>query len=312
MLVAGVDSSTQSTKVMLCQADDGTVVGQATAPHPDGTECDPELWWQALARAGTGCSAGPTPSGWRRSSTAWWWSDERGAGDQAGPALERRAVGAAGGALIAELGGPGYWAQQTGSVPTASFTVTKLRWLAEHEPDAAARTAHVMLPHDWLTWRLGDRAHEPDTDRGDASGTGYFSPATGAWLPELAEAALGAAGRAAAAGRAGRDRGPDRRRRGAVRRDRGQHGRRARPGPGPGRGGRLHRHLGHRLRGRGRAAAGRVRGGGGLRRRHRPLPAAGGDDQRGPGADGHGPDAGHRRRPVCPGSRWPLPRARRA
>jgi Uma2 family endonuclease len=82
-------------------------------------------------------------------------------------------------------------ARLTGSVPTASFTVTKLRWLAENEPDAAARTARVMLPHDWLTWRLGDRAHEPTTDRGDASGTGYFSPATGRWLPEMAEAALG-------------------------------------------------------------------------------------------------------------------------
>ena len=94
-------------------------------------------------------------------------------------------------ALIEEMGGPGYWARLTGSVPTASFTVTKLRWLAEHEPDHAARTAHVMLPHDWLSWRLGSRAHAPATDRGDASGTGYFSPATGRWLPELAEAALG-------------------------------------------------------------------------------------------------------------------------
>ena len=54
MLVAGVDSSTQSTKVLLCQADDGAVVGQAAAPHPDGTECDPERWWQALAQAGDG------------------------------------------------------------------------------------------------------------------------------------------------------------------------------------------------------------------------------------------------------------------
>ena len=54
MLVAGVDSSTQSTKVLLCQADDGTIVGEATAPHPDGTECDPELWRQALAQAGDG------------------------------------------------------------------------------------------------------------------------------------------------------------------------------------------------------------------------------------------------------------------
>ena len=95
-------------------------------------------------------------------------------------------------ALIAEMGGPGHWARLTGSVPTASFTVTKLRWLAEHEPDAAARTARVMLPHDWLTWRLCATGRtSPPRDRGDASGTGYFSPATGRWLPELAQAALG-------------------------------------------------------------------------------------------------------------------------
>jgi xylulokinase len=50
MLVAGVDSSTQSTKVLLCRAEDGAVVGQAAAPHPDGTECDPERWWRGVGR----------------------------------------------------------------------------------------------------------------------------------------------------------------------------------------------------------------------------------------------------------------------
>src|ERR1700684_4491212 len=54
MLVAGVDSSTQSTKVVLCQAEDGAIVASASAPHPDGTECDPEYWWQALRQAGDG------------------------------------------------------------------------------------------------------------------------------------------------------------------------------------------------------------------------------------------------------------------
>jgi xylulokinase len=115
-------------------------------------------------------------------------------------------------ALIRERGGPLWWATQTGSVPTASFTVTKLRWLAEHEPQHAAAAAAVMLPHDWLTWRLrgggGEReraAGHPEpgppagpgqpadvvTDRGDASGTGYYSPASGQWLPDVVSAALG-------------------------------------------------------------------------------------------------------------------------
>jgi xylulokinase len=191
MLVAGVDSSTQSTKVLLCRADDGTIVGQASAPHPDGTECDPELWWQALTLAGGGLLDRAEAIGVAAQQHGMVVVDET--GQVIRPALlwndVRSAPQAA--ALIAELGGPGRWANQTGSVPAASFTVTKLRWLAEHEPDAAARTARVMLPHDWLTWRLADRAHEPTTDRGDASGTGYFSPATGRWLPEIARAALG-------------------------------------------------------------------------------------------------------------------------
>ena len=197
MLVAGVDSSTQSTKVLLCRAEDGTVVGQSSAPHPDGTECDPELWWQALGEAGRGLLDRADAIGVAAQQHGMVVLDE--GGQVIRPALlwndMRSAPQAA--ALIAELGGPAEWARRTGSVPTASFTVTKLRWLAEHEPAAAERTAHVLLPHDWLTWRLGGRAGsrggvvEAATDRGDASGTGYFSPALSKWLPEISEAAIG-------------------------------------------------------------------------------------------------------------------------
>ena len=65
--------------------------------------------------------------------------------------------------LITELGdgdseaGPAAWAEAVGLVPVASFTGTKLRWLADAEPEAADRTAAVCLPHDWLTWRLRGR-----------------------------------------------------------------------------------------------------------------------------------------------------------
>jgi len=194
MLVAGVDSSTQSTKVLLCRAEDGTVVGQASAPHPDGTECAPELWWQALGAAGGGLADQADAIGVAAQQHGMVVLDQ--AGQVIRPALlwndMRSAPQAA--ALIAELGGPAEWARRTGSVPTASFTVTKLRWLAEREPASAERTAHVLLPHDWLTWRLAGGpggSVEPVTDRGDASGTGYFSPALSTWLPEIAEAALG-------------------------------------------------------------------------------------------------------------------------
>jgi xylulokinase len=94
--------------------------------------------------------------------------------------------------LLGELGGPAVWAERTGSVPVPSYTVTKLRWLREAEPAAAARVASVLLPHDWLTWQLaGAPANRAFTDRGDASGTGYWSPATGEWLPDIVALALG-------------------------------------------------------------------------------------------------------------------------
>ncbi len=189
-LVAGVDSSTQSTKVLLCRADDGTVVAEAAAPHPDGTECDPRHWWEALEAAGRDLLERADAVGVAAQQHGMIALDE--AGEVIRPAMLWNDVKSAPQAreLVTELGGPAEWAARTGSVPTMSFTVTKLRWLAEREPDHARRTSRVLLPHDWLTWKLGGAA-EPTTDRGDASGTGYFSPADGSWLPDYAERALG-------------------------------------------------------------------------------------------------------------------------
>jgi hypothetical protein len=81
MLVAGIDSSTQSTKVVLCDAADGTVVGSGSAPHPPGTEVDPQTWWYALQQAGNGLlnqAAAVAVAGqqhgwrWQASSTGRW------------------------------------------------------------------------------------------------------------------------------------------------------------------------------------------------------------------------------------------------
>ena len=115
------------------------------------------------------------------------------------PALlwnDTRSAGAAR-ELVDELGGPEEggraWAEAVGVVPVASFTVTKLRWLAHHEPEHARRTAAVCLPHDWLTWKLSGSSDLGDlsTDRSDASGTGYWSAATGEYRPDLLERAFG-------------------------------------------------------------------------------------------------------------------------
>jgi len=198
-LVAGIDSSTQSCKVVIRDAETGKLVRSGRAAHPDGTEVDPAAWWTALQEAIS--QAG----GLDDVAAAAVGAQQHGmvcldqAGEVVRPALlwnDTRSAGAAA-ELVEELGGGETgrraWAEAVGSVPVASFTVTKLRWLARHEPENADRTVAVCLPHDWLTWRLGGTGdlEALRTDRGDASGTGYWSPATGAYRLDLLERAFG-------------------------------------------------------------------------------------------------------------------------
>ncbi|WP_435054375.1 xylulokinase [Micromonospora aurantiaca (nom. illeg.)] len=198
-LVAGVDSSTQSCKVVVRDAETGALVRQGRAPHPPGTEVDPYAWWEALQAAvaeagGLGDVAAVSVGGQQHGMVCLDTS-----GEVVRPALlwnDTRSADAAR-ELVEEAGGGEtgrrFWAEATGAVPVASFTATKLRWLARHEPDNADRVAAVCLPHDWLTWRL---AGAPGldalrTDRGDASGTGYWSPRTGEYRLDLLERAFG-------------------------------------------------------------------------------------------------------------------------
>ncbi|WP_199434373.1 xylulokinase [Qaidamihabitans albus] len=189
VLVAGVDSSTQSTKVMVCDARTGRVLRTGRAEHPDTTEVDPARWWTALNKATDGLLDDVAAIGVAGQQHGMVTLDDD--GEVVRPALlwnDTRSAGAAAD-LTTELGGARAWAEAVGSVPVASFTVTKLRWMADHEPELADRVARVMLPHDWLTWRLV--GGEPVTDRGDASGTGYFSPAKGAYRADILERAFG-------------------------------------------------------------------------------------------------------------------------
>jgi xylulokinase len=191
-LVAGVDSSTQATKVVVREAETGALVREARAPHPPGTEVEPSAWEHALELAcRDGLLDGVAAISLAAQQHGMVCLDE--AGTVVRPALLWNDIRSAQAAadLVVELGGAGAWAEAVGSVPVASFTVTKLRWLADHEPERAERTAAVALPHDWLTWRLAGGRGGLVTDRGDASGTGYWSPASGAYRFDLLERALG-------------------------------------------------------------------------------------------------------------------------
>ena len=192
-LVAGIDSSTQSCKVVVCDADSGEVVRSGSAPHPPGTEIDPTAWLEAFTVAArnagglddvAAASVGAQQHGMvcldRDGAVvrdALLWNDTRSA--------------AAADQLIDDLGGTDGWADAVGVVPVAAVTAAKLRWLADAEPGHADATAAVCLPHDWLTWRLGGGGLDAlATDRSDASGTGYFDAVATIVNPESSTTAL--------------------------------------------------------------------------------------------------------------------------
>ena len=177
-LVAGVDCSTQATKVVVCDAATGEVLREGRAPHPDATEVDPQEWWKAWEIASDGLLDGVEAISVGGQQHGMVLMDA--AGEVVHPAVlwnDTRSADATV-ELVAEFGGPEAWAAATGVVPVPSFTITKLRWVRNAAPDAAARAAAVALPHDWLTHQLAaDRNGIGDltTDRGDASGTGWWS-----------------------------------------------------------------------------------------------------------------------------------------
>ncbi|WP_456283601.1 xylulokinase [Microbacterium sp. JZ101] len=199
-LVAGIDSSTQSCKVVVRDLATGEIARTGRASHPDGSEVDPRHWWDALQSAiadagGLSDVDAVSIAGQQHGMVAL---DAR--GEVIRPALlwnDTRSADAAA-ALTAEVGAEAF-AERAGLVPVASFTATKLRWLADHEPENAARVAAVALPHDWLTWRLrgfgpdGERGpvlEELVTDRSDASGTAYFDPSRDVYDRDLLARAL--------------------------------------------------------------------------------------------------------------------------
>jgi xylulokinase len=204
-LVAGVDSSTKSTKVVIVDSDDGTIVASATSPHPatnpPHSEQDPMTWWRALSKAWSAC--GPITHSVKAISIAAQQHglvalDADGAPVHPAKLWNDSESASQSEALSNELGAD-EWARRCGSVLTPSFTITKLAWLRDTHPDEFAAVRRVLLPHEWLTWQLMGCPPRAIGDRGDASGTGWWSPRSGEvdegllrlaggqleWLPEI-------------------------------------------------------------------------------------------------------------------------------
>ncbi|WNI15398.1 FGGY family carbohydrate kinase [Actinacidiphila sp. ITFR-21] len=195
--VAGIDSSTTGTTVVVCDSDTGEVLRQGHAPHPIGegekpTEIDPQAWLLSLGEAAkNGLLEGVQAIGVSGQQHGLLLLDAGGVAVR--PALLRgdKRAQAQAADLAEELGGASGWMEAVGAVPQAAYPVAKLRWLAQHEPATVKRTAEVLLPHDWLVWQLLGRPARRTTDRGDASGTGYWSAATGEYRTDLVERAFG-------------------------------------------------------------------------------------------------------------------------
>lgn len=187
-LVLGVDSSVGATTVELRDADDGRVYGSGRAIHPDGTapgEQDPAEWWQALveARHDAGGALGVAAVGAAAQQPGLVAIDAD--GKLLRPALVGHAGAAVGDARrLEEIMGPSEWVAACGSVPSSALPIAKLAWMQRKEPDAFARIAWVLQPHDWLTLRL---SRQIVTDRGGASATGYWSPREERWRTDLLE-----------------------------------------------------------------------------------------------------------------------------
>ncbi|MFF5590177.1 FGGY-family carbohydrate kinase [Streptomyces althioticus] len=198
-IVAGLDSAPDFTRIVVCDTDTGAVVRQGYAPHPvqgpdtgRSSDVDPQAWLLSLGEAASGgLLEGVQAIGVSAQAGALVPLDAQ--GGTVRPAMtggDKRAQVAAAD-LVDALGGREAWAQAVGCVPGAAQPVTKLRWMARTEPENAARTAVLLQAHDWLVWQLLGRPVRRTTDRGGASGTGYWAAATGGYRPDLVELALG-------------------------------------------------------------------------------------------------------------------------
>src|SRR5579859_1369891 len=195
-LLLGLDIATTGAKALLIDAAGGVVSSATTplalsTPHPLWAEQAPQDWWagavasihQALAQAGvTGAAIGAVgltgqmhglvllDAASQVLRPAILWNDQRTAAEC--DAIRARV-------------GPQRLIQITGNDALPGFTAPKILWVAAQEPAIYARVAHLLLPKDYVRYRLTD---DLALDKADGSGTLLFDLAARDWSPEVCAA----------------------------------------------------------------------------------------------------------------------------
>jgi xylulokinase len=189
----GVDLGTSSVKAVVVTTA-GKVVGLGNAeypiqtPSPGAAEQDPDAWWKATALAVRTAVAAAKPDGIigigfsgqmhgtvlldrerKPLRPAIIWADQRSA-----EVLD----------LIEQKVGHAALTTTCGTAPAAGFQVATLVWLQQHEPTVLARTDVVVLPKDYVRWRM---TGEICTDESDASATGMFDVRARRWPKAIVE-----------------------------------------------------------------------------------------------------------------------------
>ncbi|MGZ3584137.1 MAG: xylulokinase [Ktedonobacterales bacterium] len=193
-VLLGIDVGTTGIKAIIARANDGSVLATGFAPyplyppHPGWAEQNPDDWWAACATAIRAClaDAAIAPGAIRSIGLSGQmhgavllddvgavvrpciiWADQRSGAEcdeiHARVGLER---------LVALTGNPAL----------TGFTAAKVLWVRNHEPEAFARARLLLLPKDYIRWRMTGKSA---IERSDAAGTNLLDIHTGDWAQEV-------------------------------------------------------------------------------------------------------------------------------
>lgn len=190
--VAGIDTGTQSTKVLIYDYEGQRIVAQASAAHElisrtDGTREQEASWW---IRAIGSCFE-QIPQEIRTSIEAVGVSGQQHGFvpvDAQGEVLYPvklwcdTSTAAECTELTEAFGGSDALLERVGNLVLPGYTASKILWLKHQHPEVYERMAKILLPHDYINWYLtGAYTMEP----GDASGTALLSIEGRTWNTEL-------------------------------------------------------------------------------------------------------------------------------